>query len=229
MYEVDHFPGDYLDGSWESDYYQPIYAVETHAEEYDEDYIRERDMEYSFLRRVLYDEDYNRNIPYTYNHDVYHPPVDTRDYEYDKDFWKEREIEYSFLHRVEEPTRYVFHPFIPARPYSAAYEEGTSLNPIYKSDKGKSIDTSYYASIDTIVSETRDDWPAHCYPVFALEATTHSQHVEEFNENRKGEPATDQQRVLTRDGSPSHGTLLPESIDATPSSIDRHQSKTRTE
>lgn len=45
--------------------------------------------------------------------------------------------------------------------------------------------------------------------------------MEEFNENRKEEPATDKQGVLTRDGSLSHGTILPESIDATPStSID---------
>ncbi|KAG2322942.1 hypothetical protein Bca4012_058402 [Brassica carinata] len=47
MYEVDHFPGDYLDGSWEPDYYQPTYAVETQD---DEDYIRKRDIEYSFIR-----------------------------------------------------------------------------------------------------------------------------------------------------------------------------------
>ncbi|KAJ4885493.1 hypothetical protein Rs2_35586 [Raphanus sativus] len=71
------------------------------------------------------------------------------------------------------------------------------------------------------VSKTRDDLPAHCYPNFPLEATTPSQHVEEHEENHKKESAIDQQGVLTRDGSPLHGTMLQESSDATQSaSID---------
>ncbi|XP_056846085.1 uncharacterized protein LOC130497118 [Raphanus sativus] len=42
MYEADHFSGDYSVGSWETDYYQPTYAMETNEEEHDEDYIRKQ-------------------------------------------------------------------------------------------------------------------------------------------------------------------------------------------
>ncbi|KAJ4894620.1 Uncharacterized protein Rs2_21414 [Raphanus sativus] len=54
MYEVDDFPSDYSYWSWENDYYQPTFAVEaaeTRDDEYDEDYVREREIEYSFPRR----------------------------------------------------------------------------------------------------------------------------------------------------------------------------------
>ncbi|KAJ4894766.1 Uncharacterized protein Rs2_21560 [Raphanus sativus] len=192
MHADDHFSGYYSVGSWEPDYYVPTYAVDTHEEEYDEKHYWEKEEEY--------DEDYNRNISYTYNQKVYHPTADTRDDEYDEDYWKEREIKDSFL-RTDE--------------------EGTSHKPILRTNNWKSIDTSRCASIDTKVSTKHDGLPSHCYPIFALEATTPSQHEEEHKDNHKEASATDQQEVLTRYGSTSHGTMLPESSDASPSaSID---------
>ncbi|KAJ4885449.1 hypothetical protein Rs2_35542 [Raphanus sativus] len=208
MYEVDHFSGDYSVGSWEPDYYVPTCVVETHEEDHDDEYIREREEEY--------DEDYKGNIPYTYNQDVYHPTVDTRDDEYDEDYWKEREIEYSFLRRDEIPTRYVSHPFIQPQ-HADTYQEGPSHKLILRSDNWKSIETTRCVSIDTKFSTERVGLPAHCSPIFALEATTPSQYEEEHEENHKEPQATDLQGVLTRYESPSHGTMLPKSSDTSPS------------
>ncbi|KAJ4885646.1 hypothetical protein Rs2_35739 [Raphanus sativus] len=184
MYEVDHFSGDYSVGSWEPNYYVPTYAVDNHEEEYDEEHYWEKEEEY--------DEDYNTNISYTYNQVVHHPTVNTREDEYDEDYWKEREIEYSFLHRDEVPTQNILHPFIKPH-HEENIKEGTSHKPILRSNHWTSIDTSRCASIDTRVSTEHDGLPAHCYPIFALEATTPSQHEEEHEENHKEEPAKDQQ------------------------------------
>ncbi|KAJ4881608.1 hypothetical protein Rs2_38663 [Raphanus sativus] len=213
MYEVDHFSGDHSVGSWEPDHNVPTYAVDNHEEEYDEKYFWEKDEEYD----EEYEEDYNRNISYTYNQVVHHPTVNTREDKYDEDYWKEREIEYSFLRRDEVPTQNFLHPFIQT-PHATNYREGTSHKPILRSNHCKSIDTSRCASIDTEVSTEHDGLPAHCYPIFALEATTPSQHEEEHEENYKEAPATDQQGVLTRYGFTSTRTMLPESSDASPSS-----------
>ncbi|KAJ4902151.1 hypothetical protein Rs2_16102 [Raphanus sativus] len=199
MYEVDHFSGDYSVGNWEPDHYVPTYAVDNHEEE-------------------EYDEDYNRNISYGYNQVVHHPTVNTREDEYDEDYWKEIEIEYTFLRRDELPTHNFLHPFIQP-PHATNYREGTSHKPILRSNHWKSIDTSRCASIDTKVSTGHDGLPAHCYPIFAPEATTPSQHEEEHEENHKEAPATNQQGVLTRYGSTSTRTMLPESSDASPSAL----------
>ncbi|KAL0886343.1 hypothetical protein Bca101_010326 [Brassica carinata] len=143
---------------------------------------------------------------------VYHPIVE-RDYEA---LWEDKESLY--FHEDEGPTQYAPQQFIPSRSYSSCY---TSIQPIPRSSRAISIDTNIHESIDTTVSRTTDDWPAQCYPIFALETTTPSQQVEESNEEREEEPAANQQENLTRDGSSSHRTMLPTSIDATsPASID---------
>ncbi|KAJ4885552.1 hypothetical protein Rs2_35645 [Raphanus sativus] len=147
---------------------------------------------------------------------VHHPTVNNGEDEYDEDYWKEREIKYSFHRRDEVPTHNFLHSFIQP-PHATNYTEGTSHKPILISNHWKSIDTSRCASIDTKVSTKHEGLPSHYYPIFALEATTPSQNEEEHEENHKKTPATDQQGVLTRYGSTSTKTMLPESSDASPS------------
>ncbi|KAJ4894663.1 Uncharacterized protein Rs2_21457 [Raphanus sativus] len=122
----------------------------------------------------------------------------------DEDYTKEREIEYSCFRREEEHTTHVSHPFIPADhaitdtySYSEDYGESSSLNHISRADKDKSIDINIIRSIDTNINTIdnhhstsidrsptaeRDDWQAHSYSIFALEAVSSSQHLEEYDE-----------------------------------------------
>ncbi|KAF2560082.1 hypothetical protein F2Q68_00015808 [Brassica cretica] len=48
-------------------------------------------------------------------------------------------------------------------------------------------------SIDSPSTTAQDDWPTHCYPSFALEAATSSQHLDEYDEDYEEERATEYQ------------------------------------
>ncbi|KAF2555126.1 hypothetical protein F2Q68_00014498 [Brassica cretica] len=55
----------------------------------------------------------------------------------------------------------------------------------------KSIDSHLEESIDSSSTATRDDWPPHCYPSFALKDATSSKHLDEYDEDYEEERATE--------------------------------------
>ena len=90
----------------------------------------------------------------------------------------------------------------------------------------QSIDNHLEESIDSSPAAEHDDWPAHCYPSFALIAAIPSEHTYEYDADYKEERAIEYHGLLTEEDRVLHhsyGIRNAPSIDRSyTTSIDAH-------